>query len=280
MSMEVCVLASGSCGNCTVVRTPAGVLLIDAGIGPRTAARRLDETGVAVRDISAVCLTHLDHDHFTPTWAGALRDQDARVFCHAARAMELDELCNGRLSRCIEGFVGPFEPLPGLRVHPIALAHDWDGSHGFVLEGFGCRIGYATDLGRVPPILIEHFAPLDLLALESNYDRQMQLDSPRPWFLKDRIMSGRGHLSNDQAFSAIGQILDHHEKCGVGLPNHIVLLHRSLECNCPHKVRRLFSRDRRVAPRLTLAEQFERSPWLRTRRTASLVGEQLELAWG
>lgn len=280
MSMEVCVLASGSWGNCTVVRTPAGVLLIDAGIGPRTAARRLGGTGVAVTDVSAVCLTHLDHDHFTPTWARTLREQEARVFCHAARTADLDELCNGRLSQCIEGFVGPFEPLPGVRVCPIALAHDRDGSYGFVLEGYGCRIGYATDLGRVPSVMIEQFVGLDLLALESNYDRQMQLDSPRPWFLKNRIMGGRGHLSNEQAFSAVGEILHRHEQCGVGLPAHIVLLHRSLECNCPEKLRRLFSRDRRVASRLTLAEQFERSPWLRARRLASLVGEQLELAWG
>lgn len=280
MSMEVCVLASGSCGNCTVVRTPAGVLLIDAGIGPRTAACRLDGTGVAVKDVAAVCLTHLDHDHFTPTWGRTLRDQLARVFCHARRVAELDELCNGRLSGRIDGFDAPFAPLPGVRVCPIALAHDRDGSHGFVVDGYGYRIGYATDLGRVPSAMIEHFVGLDLLALESNYDRQMQLDSPRPWFIKDRIMGRRGHLSNDQAFTAVTEILHRHEQCGVGLPAHIVLLHRSLECNCPQKLRRLFSRDRRVASRLTLAEQFERSDWLRPRRGVPLVGEQLVMAWG
>ena len=280
MSIEMCVLASGSCGNCTAIRTPAGVMLIDAGIGPRTASRRLDGTGVSVRDVWAICLTHLDSDHFTPNWARTLRDQHVRVFCHGARAAELDALCQGELSGCIEGFVGPFEPLSGMRAYPLPLVHDRTGSHGFVLEGFGCRVGYATDLGRVPVELIELFARLDVLALESNYDRQMQLDSHRPWFLKQRIMGGGGHLSNDQAFAAVRQILDCHEIDGATLPSHIVLLHRSLECNCPRRVRRLFSRDPRIAPRLTLAEQFERSNWLRPRRAAPLVGEQLVIGWG
>jgi len=64
MSIEICILASGSGGNCTVVRTPSGVLLIDAGLGPLSAGRRMEGSGIHVREISAICLTHLDHDHF------------------------------------------------------------------------------------------------------------------------------------------------------------------------------------------------------------------------
>src|SRR5205823_4877537 len=163
---------------------------------------------------------------------------------------------------------------------PIALAHDQDGSHGFVIEGFGCRVGYATDLGHVPAELLEHFEGVDLLALESNYDRGMQVNSGRPWFLKQRIMGGRGHLSNEQAYEAIRRLLDRCERKRRPLPNHIVLMHRSLECNCPDLVRRLFSRDARIAARLTLAEQFARSPWLRPSAFRPLVGDQLCLAWG
>ena len=280
MSIEVCIVGSGSGGNCTVVRTPGGVMLVDAGIGPRTAAVRLAGTGVVVRDVAAICLTHLDRDHFTTTWLRTIRQRQIRVFCHAGRAKALRELCEDRLDGLIESFIGDFQPLPGLRVHPIPLAHDLDGSHGFLIEGFGCRVGYATDLGRVPAELIERFAPLDLLALESNYDVRMQLDSPRPWFLKRRIMGGRGHLSNEQAFAAVCQILDRHELWGAALPAHIVLLHRSLECNCPRLLRRLFCRDKRIRQRLTLAEQFQRSRWLRVGDSTPLIGEQLVMGWG
>ena len=122
-----------------------------------------------------------------------------------------------------------------------------------MVDGFGYRIGYATDLGRVPRYFFDRFRDLDCIALESNYDPQMQADSARPRFLKRRITGGHGHLSNLQAFAAIRKLLDRARR----LPDHIVLLHRSQECNCPDLVRRLFSADQRIASRLTLAQQHE-----------------------
>jgi phosphoribosyl 1,2-cyclic phosphodiesterase len=167
-----------------------------------------------------------------------------------------------------------------LKARAVSLAHDREGSHGFVFEGFGCRIGYATDLGRVPVTLVDHFKRLDVLCVESNYDPQMQLSSARPWFLKNRIMGGAGHLSNEQAYDLVRKILDRAERASARLPTHIVLLHRSRECNCPRLMRKLFERDARIKPRLTLAEQYEPSGWLRVRPGQPLAGEQLALAWG
>ena len=279
MSIEVCVLASGSSGNCTVLRTPGGTMLIDCGIGPRAAARRMNGTGVHLGEVSAICLTHLDSDHFSPNWTQTICKQEMRLFCHRDCVSELIDIAGEELEQWICGFENGFQPLPSLNVQAIVLAHDDKPCHGYVLEGFGCRIGYATDLGRVPRDLFEHFCDLDILALESNYDPRMQLDSSRPWFLKQRIMSGRGHLSNDQAFDAVCRILDQHEARRSPLPSHVVLLHRSRQCNCPKLMRKLFLRDKRLEYRLTLAEQFERSAWLRVRNERPLVGEQLELSW-
>jgi phosphoribosyl 1,2-cyclic phosphodiesterase len=282
MSIEVCVLASGSSGNCTVMRTPAGVVLIDAGIGPRTTAKRLNGTGVFLRDIRAICLTHLDSDHFRPSWLGTILNHDIKVFCHRSRVDDvLEQLDHDAAEKLVAGFDGdPFQPVAGLACRAISLAHDRTGSHGFIFDGFHCRIGWATDLGRVPRELVERFVSLDLLALESNYDPEMQLSSARPWFLKNRIMGGAGHLSNEQAYDTIRRILDRCERQRRRLPNHIVLLHRSRECNCPKLLRKLFGRDERIASRLTLTDQFHRSPWLRIRPTPPLVGEQLALAFG
>jgi hypothetical protein len=92
-------------------------------------------------------------------------------------------------------------------------------------------------------------------------------------------MGGAGHLSNEQALDAIRRILDRAEQRRRRLPAHIVLLHRSRQCNCPKLLRRLFADDRRIASRLTLAEQYRRTDWLRLRRSRPLVGEQLTLAW-
>ena len=64
------------------------------------------------------------------------------------------------------------------------------------------------------------------------------------------------------------------------MPAHIVLLHRSRECNCPKLLREMFSQDPRIAARLTLSEQFERTDWLRPVVVQPSIGEQLALQWG
>jgi phosphoribosyl 1,2-cyclic phosphodiesterase len=278
MSLELCVLASGSSGNCAAVRTPAGTLLIDFGIGPRQVAQRL---GSEI-DLAGVCLTHLDSDHFNTAWLPTLSRRRIPIFCHRDRVADVREATVRKMCSVeIVPFYGEaFEPIAGISMSPISLRHDAEGSHGFLIDGHGGRIGYATDLGKVPDELIERFVDLDVLAIESNYDQQMQIDSPRPWFLKQRIMGGRGHLSNAQALSAVRQILTRHESRAARLPAHIVLLHRSREANCPVRLRNLFSRDVRIAPRLVLAEQQTATPWLRADRIKPLVGEQLSLAFG
>jgi len=287
MSLELCILASGSSGNCSVLRTPTGVILIDCGIGPRTFAKRADGTGVSVADIRGICLTHLDHDHCSLRWVRTAVARGIRIFVDEKRVAELMGNVFGEpeLLGAFEALIVPFNgkrfnPIDGVSMHAIPLAHDRMGSHGFVIEGFGGRVGYATDLGRVPQRLIDRFCDLDLLAIESNYDPQMQLGSTRPWFLKNRIMNGSGHLSNAQALAAIRAILDRCEARGLRMPAHIVLLHRSRECNCPRLLRMLFCEDPRIEKRLTLAEQFERTEWLRPMAVTPAVGEQLALQWG
>lgn len=279
MSLEICILASGSAGNASLLRTPAGCLLIDAGIGPRTLAKRLDGTGCGIGDIAGIVLTHLDRDHFSLGWVATLLRRQIPLFVHRTRIQELAAAtCDFPI--VVRTFdARAFSPMAGLTVAPLALAHDQAGSHGFVIEGFGVRIGYATDLGRVPIHLLSAFEDLDILAIESNYDAQMQLSSPRPYFLKQRIMGGSGHLSNAQALAAVRQILDRAAARRNRLPNRIVLLHRSRQCNCPKLLRQLFTSDNRIAPRLVLAEQYERTDWLRPAVVAPHAGEQLVMAW-
>jgi phosphoribosyl 1,2-cyclic phosphodiesterase len=291
MSLELCILASGSSGNCTLLRAPTGIMLIDAGLGPRITQQRMKGTGVKLEDVRAICLTHLDSDHFRLSWLRFVVQRNVRIFCNKRHADELrararnifadepdapvEEFCNlvtpfGRK---------PFSPIEAVAIRPVAFDHDTAGSQGFLIECHGTRVGYATDLGKVPDHLIEGFENLDILALESNYDPGMQLASARPWFLKQRIMGGSGHLSNEQAFEAIKRILIRAEQQHRRLPNHIVLLHRSRQCNCPNVMRKLFTQDPRIAQRLTLAEQYRRSDWLRPAQGKAHIGEQLTLTF-
>lgn len=280
MSLSLSILASGSAGNCSVLRGQSGTILIDCGIGPRTADQRMKTMGAHAGEIVAICLTHLDRDHFNPNWIRQIVHQGIFVFCHEKRIDDLAALGGGEndfvsLLRPFNGH--PFSPSDGLELHAIRLAHDEMGSHGFVIEGFGGRIGYATDLGRASAELIRRFRGVDVLAIESNYDPQMQLNSDRPAFLKRRIMGGRGHLSNAEALEIVRQILDQAEQQMQPLPRHIVLLHRSRQCNCAKLLRALFSTDQRIQPRLVLAEQNCPTPWLPARQRP--VHRQLELQW-
>ncbi|MEY2716643.1 MAG: putative metallo-hydrolase YycJ, partial [Planctomycetota bacterium] len=113
-------------------------------------------------------------------------------------------------------------------------------------------LGLATDLGRASGALIEAMRGVDILAIESNYDRDMQLASDRPAFLKDRIMGGKGHLSNEECIEAVRAI------AWPRGPEHVVLLHLSRDCNCPDLVRSLWKAALpELEPRLTIARPFD-----------------------
>lgn len=254
--------------------------MIDAGLSPRETIKRLDGTGVSINDIRAVCLTHLDGDHYHTGWERAICDRKLRVFCSHGQRRKLIRHENHRLQPFVRAVDDAcFEPLAGVAVRTISLRHDDDGSTGYVIEAAGRKLGYATDLGRVPPSLIEAFCGADILAIESNYDPQMQLASNRPAFLKHRIMDGWGHLSNDQAFDAVRQVFNHTQQRHGTLPSHVVLLHRSRECNCPKVVRSCFARDPRVEIRITIAEQLARTDWLTPIPRPATPGQQLAFAW-
>ena len=246
-----------------------------------------------VEHLAAIVLTHLDTDHFKTHWLRTIVKQKIRLFCHRkkvkqivgspeARDMFLRVKGSESLIELVNGFdeAAGFEPVKGVRMEPLPLAHDEAGSHGFVISCDGYRVGYATDLGHVPEELIERFCGADAVLLEANYDPEMEQNSPRPYFLKQRIMGGKGHLSNGQALSALQSILDRtHQRQGAEkLPRHIVLMHRSRQCNCPKLVEGFFKQDERIARVLTLAHQAQRTPWLSVRRQKN-VQTQMRLTF-
>lgn len=266
MSIAFCVLASGSSGNCTLVvagdQAPVrGALtrrcvLIDAGLSPRATKRRLEPLGFRLRDIGAIVLTHLDHDHFYRGWLKAIQRLGIHVYIHHRHRNAAWE--TGLSARCVSLVHGSTALDCGPCLHPVLLAHDHLGSTGFVIEHGGMRLGYATDLGRVPQSMLDHFTRLHALAIESNYDRQMQEESGRPWFLKRRIMGGAGHLSNQQALEAVRHIAARSPL------SHIVLLHLSRECNCRRLVRQMYATHAaHLLDRLTIAHQDRSTEMLR-----------------
>jgi phosphoribosyl 1,2-cyclic phosphodiesterase len=257
-------------------------VLIDAGFGPVTLARRLRRVGLEVDRVRAVLLTHLDQDHLRPATMEMLLRHGIPMHLHRWHAEELMGSVSG--ARLMEsGLVRAFdfeefdvlEPgdatrWPGaatLRVTPVRLPHDRQGTSGFVIRWPARQVslGYATDLGHVPDEMVARLSErggVDLLAIESNYDPEMQLRSPRPMMLKRRIMGKLGHLSNRESFEAVRRVMGLSHP---GRPGRVVLLHRSAQCNELGKVREVFGELPELWRRVTLSHQRRPTRWLAVR---------------
>lgn len=251
----LCVLASGSRGNCSVlVHRFAGAVratLLDLGLSPRRTTTLLAALGLSWEHIDAVLLTHLDHDHCHPGWCTpeAPLPRHLDVFLpkgHRKRAQR-----QGFAAARLMPFASAFSTRAGLGVEPIMQMHDSLGTAAFRISSAGGTLGFATDLGRVTPALVHHLRQVDILAIESNYCPELQLSSDRPEFLKRRIMGGAGHLSNQEAAEAARQIAPR---------DHVVLLHLSQQCNRPD----VASGPHAGAPyRLTVTCQEQPTAWIR-----------------
>ena len=221
--LEITVLASGSAGNATLLRTETASLLIDAGLSTRELTTRLDVCGVEPREISAILVTHEHGDHVKGL-AQWTKKHATPVYCNRRTAMILREK--------VEGFGGwnlfesgaEFE-LHGVAVRTFSVPHDAVDPVGFTLGRGGRSFGFATDLGHATTLVIESLRGVDGLLLEANYDEALlEKDTKRPWSTKQRIQSRHGHLSNGAAAGVASSI--RHE----GL-EHLVLGHLSRDCN-------------------------------------------------
>ncbi|MGB7265025.1 MAG: MBL fold metallo-hydrolase [Terracidiphilus sp.] len=148
----------------------------------------------------------------------------------------------------------PFS-IGDIELSPFTIPHDAADPVGFVLTAEGVRLGYATDLGYVPPNVREQLRALDLLLLESNHDLEMLRDGPYPWSVKQRVLSRVGHLSNDATADFLSNAYD-------GQAAYIILAHLSENNNLPELARvaaerALLGRASLLANRLLLAEQHQ-----------------------
>ena len=158
----LCVLASGSRGNCSalvIVRSSGrrDVILFDLGLSPRRTRRTLDAIGVSIDDVRAAVVTHLDSDHCNPGWARGRGDSFPLYVHerHLGRA-ERGGFINARADRFNDD---PFEITGEVRISAMMMTHDDLGVAAFrVSHPGGASLGYATDVGHATQGLAEHLA--------------------------------------------------------------------------------------------------------------------------
>jgi phosphoribosyl 1,2-cyclic phosphodiesterase len=193
--VRVFVLGSGSTGNALLLESAGARILLDAGIGPKVASRKMRDLGADLfpRGVDAVVVTHQHGDHFSQAepLARALR---VPLYMHAGISANR---VRARWDVRTYDVGVPFR-AGGFEVTSLAIPHDAPQVALAVTSPDGTRFGLATDLGRVPDSLIPFLGACDAALVEANYCPDMLAVGPYPEHLRRRIRGGLGHLANEQ----------------------------------------------------------------------------------
>ena len=249
MSLRFRLLGSGSEGNATLVEGGGARVLLDAGLGPRQLAERLESAVVDPASLDAVFVSHEHGDHargaagFSRKWGVPLVGTQGTF---VAAGFE-----STRMPAYERVTAGETRTIRRLIVKTIAVPHDAAAPLAFVVSTATASLGHATDLGHLSRALVSAFRGCDAVLVESNYDPAMLRDGPYPWSLKERILGPFGHLSNGD----VGRLLEK------GLGSHcsrVVLAHLSRKNNHPELAlmtsEEALARARRSDVQVTLAE--------------------------
>ena len=193
--MKVRVFASSSSGNCLLLSDGGTNILLDAGMSMRRVEKALDNINLSMREIGGVLITHEHSDHISGLKM-LMKHYDFPVFAPSTVANHLRGMLpeiDGRL-RVIP--VGQFFELGSLRVMAFHTSHDTAESVGYRFEGRG-SFALATDTGCITEEVYQGLLGAKAVLIESNHDENMLCDGPYPVYLKRRILSNRGHLSNE-----------------------------------------------------------------------------------
>jgi phosphoribosyl 1,2-cyclic phosphodiesterase len=233
VALRVCVLGSGSKGNCTYIESPEARLLIDAGLSAREIERRLRQIDRSPARLDGVLISHEHSDHIHGVGVLARRYQ-LPVYANRATWQRAQHVI-GMVDDLREFCTGTPWVLKDLMIDPFSLPHDADDPVAFRLSWRRRTIAVVTDLGYPSQLVRERIRGCHLLVLEANHDDAMLKAGPYPWPLKQRIGGKSGHLSNLQASQLLQHVL--HDEL-----EHVVLAHLS-EINNHPDLARLTAQD-------------------------------------
>ncbi len=226
--MRLCSIASGSSGNCVYVGSDTTHLLMDVGISGKRTEAGLAELGLTMKDIDAICITHEHADHISGLGVLA-RKYGVPVYATKGTLAAIKKTSSlGQIDESLFRVVTPDERciIKDISLYPVRTSHDAADPVAYRIDHDGRRIGILTDLGCYNDYTVECLRNLDLLYLEANHDVHMLQVGPYPYYLKQRILGERGHLSNESAGKLLSRLLHDNMQA-------IVLGHLSKENNLP-----------------------------------------------
>lgn len=223
--MKVTVLASGSGGNCSYIETEKAKILIDAGISNLQIQSRLKLQDLTSEALDGVLVTHEHSDHIKglPVF---LKKSEALCYVTEETFNSMYYKYKDNIPFDQVSFINPEEKfyIKDIEIYPISISHDASDAVGYILKAEGKKIVYITDIGYLPQKDYNILSNADMYIFESNYDVTLLFTSNRPFYLKQRIDSVKGHMSNnDSAYNLVKLIGDKTKQ--------IILAHASKECN-------------------------------------------------
>lgn len=231
MSLSITSLNSGSNGNCYYIGNDKEAVLIDAGISCRETEKRMRRLGLSMLRVRAIFVSHEHTDHIKGIPVIAKKYKLPVYITDAT-------LRSGGLPLHAEQVV-PFKAYEPVQIGNLSVTafpkyHDASEPHSFIVGNGQVNIGVFTDIGAPCEHVIQHFQLCHAAFLESNYDEQLLEKGRYPWYLKNRIRGGMGHLSNHQA-------LELFKTYRPPFMSHLLLSHLSAENNHPDLVHALFT---------------------------------------
>lgn len=220
-------LFSGSSGNCILVAGEQGRILIDAGVSAKRIEAALSETEITPGDLDALFITHEHSDHIAGVGVLARR-YGIPIYATAETINSmLRERGVGRIDEKLINYVSPNKTteIKDLIIEPFRISHDAANPVSYTVRSGESKFAMATDLGVFDDYTVSMLDGADVLYIEANHDRNMLLVGRYPYYLKQRILGERGHLSNDNTVELLESMK--------ALPNHIILAHLSKENNYP-----------------------------------------------
>ncbi|CAO0820122.1 MBL fold metallo-hydrolase [Desulfarculales bacterium] len=252
MGLSYCLLASGSKGNAIYVRAGSTAILIDCGLSARELIRRLEISGLEASSLSAILITHEHRDHMSGVRVLAKR---LRLPILATRAT-WDACGDMQSTRHQPLAAGEAFSLGSLHLQPFSIPHDAVDPVGLVFSAGSARLGLCTDLGQALSLVERRLGGCQGLILESNHDPELLAQGPYPPWLKQRVRSRHGHLSNQQSAELLARI--HHRELRL-----VTLAHISETNNRPELAARAAAQaleGRQLCPVVAVARQDAPTP--------------------
>lgn len=219
--MKVVILGSGSKGNSTYINLGKDHILIDAGFNYLTLKKRLEEQTLNIKLITKVFITHEHSDHIKGL-ASLVKKTNCLVYGPNIIISNLTKIINPNNLRIID----QYQNFNSYEVETVPTSHDAEQSVGYIFKEDNNELVYITDTGYINQKILKKITNKSMYILESNYDEKMLWDGPYPYYLKQRITSDTGHLSNLMTAEYLSKIVGNKTK-------YIVLAHISENNNNP-----------------------------------------------